>query len=62
MYHPSSCFKIAWGNQKVNIFENLKFNKYRRIRESIIAMVLSTDMAHHASELAVTNSRIGAGK
>jgi len=25
-------------------------------------MVLSTDMAHHASELALTNGRIGAGK
>ncbi|CAD8064106.1 unnamed protein product [Paramecium sonneborni] len=60
MFHPSQCFKIAWGNQKVNIFENLQFQKYRRIRESIILMVLSTDMAHHASELAITNSRIAA--
>jgi hypothetical protein len=32
------------------------------MRESIIAMVLSTDMAHHAAELAVTNSRVSARK
>ncbi|CAK76020.1 unnamed protein product (macronuclear) [Paramecium tetraurelia] len=60
MFHPSQCFKIAWTNQKANIFESLTFQKYRRIRESIISMVLSTDMAHHASELAITNSRVAA--
>lgn len=62
MYHPSQAFTLAWNNQKSNIFDNLPFPVYRRVRESIISMVLATDMSHHASELAMCNSRVQSGR
>ena len=44
----------------MNIFASLSKENYKRIRESVIGMVLATDMSNHFSDIAKLKSRLGA--
>lgn len=43
-----------------NIFVALSKDNYKKMRESIVGIVLSTDMAGHFAEIAKLKSRLGA--
>lgn len=43
-----------------NIFASVSKDNYRKMRESIIGIVLATDMAGHFAEIAKLKSRLGA--
>jgi hypothetical protein len=47
-------------NPALNIFATLTRENYKKVRESIIGMVLATDMAGHFAEIAKLKSRLGA--
>ena len=46
-------------NKNLNIFAALSRENLKKIRESIIGMVLATDMAGHFTEINKLKSRLG---
>lgn len=57
-YHVSSAFKLMVLHPEFNIFASLSKENYRKMRESIIGIVLATDMAGHFAEIAKLKSRL----
>ena len=56
-HHVSATFHIL-QNEKFNILQNFTREEYNKIRERMISMVLSTDMAFHFSHLAKLKGRL----
>lgn len=56
-HHVSASFYILQSD-KNNICSSFNRDEYKQIRERIISMVLSTDMAHHFSHLAKLKGRL----
>ena len=48
------------SSKDVNIFATLSKENFKKMRESIIGIVLATDMAGHFAEIAKLKSRLGA--
>lgn len=46
-YHASQAFRLALQSEEHNIFAGLSTSEFKMVRELVIAMVLSTDMAIH---------------
>ena len=46
-YHVSASFKLMNSDLSLNIFAGLSKENYKKMRESIVGIVLSTDMAGH---------------
>ncbi|XP_076792927.1 high affinity cAMP-specific and IBMX-insensitive 3',5'-cyclic phosphodiesterase 8A isoform X2 [Arvicanthis niloticus] len=46
-HHAALAFQLTLENDKCNIFKNMERNDYRTLRQSIIDMVLATEMTKH---------------
>ncbi|KAJ8797888.1 hypothetical protein J1605_017090 [Eschrichtius robustus] len=46
-HHAALAFQLTTGDDKCNIFKNMERNDYRTLRQSIIDMVLATEMTKH---------------
>ncbi|KAM8782791.1 high affinity cAMP-specific and IBMX-insensitive 3',5'-cyclic phosphodiesterase 8A isoform 2-T2 [Rhynchonycteris naso] len=46
-HHAALAFQLTTGNEKYNIFKNMERNDYRTLRQTIIDMVLATEMTKH---------------
>lgn len=46
-HHASAAFQLALNNEELNIFAGFSREEFKQIRQLVIAMVLSTDMAIH---------------
>ncbi|CAD5119509.1 DgyrCDS8111 [Dimorphilus gyrociliatus] len=46
-HHASLAFRLTGSSDTANIFKNISRDDYRTLRESIIDMVLATDMSKH---------------
>ncbi|XP_059861345.1 high affinity cAMP-specific and IBMX-insensitive 3',5'-cyclic phosphodiesterase 8A isoform X1 [Delphinus delphis] len=46
-HHAALAFQLTTGDDKCNIFKNMERNDYRMLRQSIIDMVLATEMTKH---------------
>ncbi len=46
-HHAALGFKLTHSDERVNIFKNLDRDSYKLIRQSVIDMVLATDMSKH---------------
>ncbi|XP_004852901.1 high affinity cAMP-specific and IBMX-insensitive 3',5'-cyclic phosphodiesterase 8A isoform X2 [Heterocephalus glaber] len=46
-HHVALAFQLTMGNDRCNIFKNMDRNDYRVLRQSIIDMVLATEMTKH---------------
>ncbi|XP_060013859.1 high affinity cAMP-specific and IBMX-insensitive 3',5'-cyclic phosphodiesterase 8A isoform X7 [Lagenorhynchus albirostris] len=46
-HHAALAFQLTAGDDKCNIFKNMERNDYRMLRQSIIDMVLATEMTKH---------------
>lgn len=46
-HHAALAFQLTLENDKCNIFKHLERNDYRTLRQSIIDMVLATEMTKH---------------
>jgi hypothetical protein len=46
-HHAALGFKLTNSDDRVNIFKNLDRDSFKQIRQSIIDMVLATDMSKH---------------
>ncbi|XP_035706178.1 high affinity cAMP-specific and IBMX-insensitive 3',5'-cyclic phosphodiesterase 8A [Folsomia candida] len=54
-HHASFAFRLTRSDPKVDIFANLDRDSYKFVRQSLIDMVLATDMAKHFDHLAKFN-------
>lgn len=59
-HHAAATFIILM-DPNYNILKNFKREDYKYLRERIISMVLSTDMAVHFSEIAKIKGRLASG-
>ncbi|XP_022241098.1 high affinity cAMP-specific and IBMX-insensitive 3',5'-cyclic phosphodiesterase 8A-like isoform X4 [Limulus polyphemus] len=50
-YHAARAFKLTLSDKNVNILQNLDRDMYQVVRESIIDMVLATEMTKHFEHL-----------
>lgn len=50
-HHAAQAFKLTLADDKINIFKNLDRDTYREVRQSIIDMVLATEMTKHFEHL-----------
>ncbi|GFO30563.1 phosphodiesterase [Plakobranchus ocellatus] len=50
-HHASMCFRLTHKDASVDIFKNLSSDDYKTLRQSIIDMVLATDMKQHFEHL-----------
>ncbi|XP_055479122.1 high affinity cAMP-specific and IBMX-insensitive 3',5'-cyclic phosphodiesterase 8A [Psammomys obesus] len=46
-HHAALAFQLTLENDKCNIFKNVERNDYRTLRQSVIDMVLATEMTRH---------------
>lgn len=58
-YHVSSSFKLMHSNPQFDIMGSLSRDNYKKMRESIIGIVLATDMAGHFAEISKLKARLG---
>ena len=56
-YHISAAYSVAL-EEETAIFANFSREDYTKMREKIIAMVLSTDMSIHFQDLAKLKGRL----
>lgn len=56
-HHVSSAFFLM-KDDSVNIFANLQRDDFKKVRERLIGMILSTDMSVHFSDLAKLKGRL----
>ena len=45
-------------DERLNVFEKLDKDEYRKIRERMISMVLATDMSFHFSDMAKLKAKL----
>ncbi|XP_025016053.1 high affinity cAMP-specific and IBMX-insensitive 3',5'-cyclic phosphodiesterase 8A isoform X2 [Tetranychus urticae] len=50
-HHAAQAFKITLSDDQINIFKNLDRDTYKEVRQSIIDMVLATEMTKHFEHL-----------
>lgn len=50
-HHAALGFQLSWKDNSVNIFKNLTRDEYTPLRETIIDMVLATEMKQHFEHL-----------
>lgn len=50
-HHAALGFQLSWKDNSVNIFKNLSRDEYTPLRETIIDMVLATEMKQHFEHL-----------
>ncbi|CAL8088263.1 unnamed protein product [Orchesella dallaii] len=50
-HHAAFTFKLTLSDPRVNIFKNLDGNTYKVVRQSVIDMVLATEMTKHFEHL-----------
>ena len=50
-HHAALGFQLSWKDTSVNIFKNLTRDEYTPLRETIIDMVLATEMKQHFEHL-----------
>jgi high affinity cAMP-specific and IBMX-insensitive 3',5'-cyclic phosphodiesterase 8 len=50
-HHASLAFRLTHKDNSVNIFKNLSRDDYRSLRQSIVDMVLATEMKQHFEHL-----------
>ena len=60
-HHVAAAFGLLKDDQ-YNIFKTFSKENYKAIREKMIAMVLSTDMSQHFTDVAQLKGRLAAGK
>lgn len=58
-HHASLGFKLTQSDDRVNIFKNLDRDSYKQVRQSVIDMVLATDMSKHFVHVNKFNSLFG---
>lgn len=51
-HHAALAFKLTMSDDRVNIFKDLSKDDYRTLRQSILDMVLATEMTKHFEHLA----------
>ncbi|KAI4467368.1 cyclic nucleotide phosphodiesterase [Holotrichia oblita] len=51
-HHAALTFKLALGDDRVNIFKNLDRDTYKVVRQNIVDMILATEMTKHFEHLA----------
>ncbi|GJQ78525.1 hypothetical protein Trydic_g11639 [Trypoxylus dichotomus] len=51
-HHAALTFKLALGDDRVNIFKNLDRDMYKTARQNIVDMILATEMTKHFEHLA----------
>ncbi|KRT84067.1 hypothetical protein AMK59_249 [Oryctes borbonicus] len=51
-HHAALTFKLALGDDRVNIFKNLDRDTYKMARQNIVDMILATEMTKHFEHLA----------
>lgn len=61
-HHAALTFKLSLSDDSVNIFQNLEKDSYKQVRQTVIDMILATEMTKHFEHLAkfmnVCNARI----
>ncbi|KOX73688.1 High affinity cAMP-specific and IBMX-insensitive 3',5'-cyclic phosphodiesterase 8B [Melipona quadrifasciata] len=61
-HHAALTFKLSLSDDSVNIFQNLERDSYKQVRQTVIDMILATEMTKHFEHLAkfmnVCNARI----
>lgn len=50
-HHAAMAFKLTFSDERVNIFNNLERESYQVLRQTIIDMVLATEMTKHFEHL-----------
>lgn len=58
-HHAALGFKLSLSDDRVNIFKTLDRDTYKLIRQSVIDMVLATDMSKHFIHVNKFNSVFG---
>ncbi|PSN58085.1 High affinity cAMP-specific and IBMX-insensitive 3' [Blattella germanica] len=51
-HHAALAFKLSMSDDRVNIFKSLERDVYKAVRQSIIDMILATEMTKHFEHLA----------
>lgn len=51
-HHAALTFKLTLSDDNVNIFKNLERDTYKQVRQSVIDMILATEMTKHFEHLA----------
>ncbi|KAK9299102.1 hypothetical protein QLX08_007727 [Tetragonisca angustula] len=51
-HHAALTFKLSLSDDSVNIFQNLEREPYKQVRQTIIDMILATEMTKHFEHLA----------
>eukprot|EP01066_Platyproteum_vivax_P015090 Platyproteum_vivax@DN6711_c0_g1_i1.p1 len=57
-FHVASVFKLVRKDPSCNIFQNLSASRYATLRETLIQLVLGTDMTQHFTQLAKLNLKV----
>ncbi|XP_076675891.1 phosphodiesterase 8 isoform X2 [Andrena cerasifolii] len=52
MHHAALTFKLSLANDSVNIFKNLERDTYKLLRQTVVDMILATEMTKHFEHLA----------
>ncbi|KAG7198579.1 hypothetical protein KM043_005942 [Ampulex compressa] len=65
-HHAALTFKLSLSDDNVNIFKNLERDTYKLLRQTVIDMILATEMTKHFEHLAkfmnVCSAKIGDGQ
>ncbi|XP_076376029.1 phosphodiesterase 8 isoform X3 [Megalopta genalis] len=51
-HHAALTFKLTLTDDKVNIFKNLERDTYKHVRQTVVDMILATEMTKHFEHLA----------
>lgn len=60
-YHIASAYQLS-QKEEYNIFGELSRENFKLIRDSIVGMVLSTDMSFHFADITKCKARLSARK
>ena len=58
-HHAALGFKLTLSDDRVNIFKNVEKEKYKILRQSIIDMILATEMSKHFVHVQKFNNVFG---
>ena len=58
-YHVAFTYSVICEQKGCNIFEQLSVDDFKSVRESMISVILSTDMTNHFGDLAKLKTRMG---
>ena len=57
-HHIAASWLLTVSDERLNVFEKLDKDEYRKIRERMISMVLATDMSFHFSDMAKLKAKL----